>query len=118
MPARRTTDFRYGPSMNFVIYYTFPPFIKPLKAGCTVYITAYRENPGGSPNPNPITYNRILLTSDAGVDGGTLHVLQMSISEEPIPINIDSASSDPGSDAYDIIVEFLQKRGIKVSEGI
>jgi hypothetical protein len=118
MPAQRITEFRYGPSMNFVIYYTFPPFIKSLKAGCTVYVTVYKETPKGSPVPNPVTFNRILLTSDAGIDGGTLHVLQILITADESNQTYLDSKGDPGSEAYDIIVEFLEKRDIKVSEGI
>jgi hypothetical protein len=92
--------------MNFAVYQDLESFVGILKAGNVVYLTAYSQ--GGEA---PTSY--LLITTDAGVEGGTVHAMLIRVLEKPDDI---TAAVFAGN-AFKKMQLFLSGAGIKVIEG-
>ena len=94
--------------MNFVLHFTIPNFVRALGPQSTFYFIAYSQT-----RREPETEGFVLLTSDAGVDGGTVHVLQLRIKTTP-----EENALDVASEAAIKIVRFLTNKGASSQMGV
>jgi hypothetical protein len=89
--------------MTFVIHFGFPEFVQELRNGSTVYSGVYsvKESPNGI----------VLLTTDGGLQQGTIHAVQMSIkgTQDGLTLAIEAAAP---------IEAFLESKGITVRDGV
>jgi hypothetical protein len=98
------------PFMNFIIYLSFGSFVTVLKPNLTVYLAAFTQGSG------PTETGYLLVTTEAGVEGGTVHSLQIRLMRSS---DDDSTSSlDLSQRAYDLVEEFLKIRQIKIRDGL
>jgi hypothetical protein len=90
--------------MTFLLHFGFPGFLKELARGSIVCSAAYafKDQPTGT----------VLLTSDAGITGGTIHALQMTITGDT------SGGLALAVEASDKIESFLVSKGMKIRVGI
>ena len=90
--------------MAFLVHFGFPEFFKDLIKGSVVYSAAYslKDNPTGT----------VLLTSDAGVPGGTIHAVQMTITGDSL------TGLALAVEASDKIEAFLESKGMTIRMGI
>jgi hypothetical protein len=90
--------------MSFVVHFNLPEFLKDINKGSTVYCAAYalKDKPTGT----------VLLTSDAGVPGGVIRAIQMTITGEnpnALALAMDAASK---------VRAFLQSKEIIINLGV
>ena len=82
-------------------------FFKTLAAGSTVYSMAFSEG------LEEKAEGFLLLTSEAGVAGGTIHAIQMIIKDDNQTVALTRAVA-----AEEEIQEFLKSKGMTVHDGI
>lgn len=97
--------------MNFIIYFGITTFSKTLKAGSTAYIVPFAL-PGRTPTEGK---GYVLITTDAGVEGGTIHALQIEISNIP---EEGIGAIDFAIQASDMVAGFLKSRRMNVIRGV
>jgi hypothetical protein len=69
-------DWLWRTHMNFVIHFNFGGFIGGIAPNSLVYTTAFTES------RTPERELTLLLTTESGVQGGTVHALRLSIDTE------------------------------------
>lgn len=94
--------------MNFVLYFTIPTFVRALAPQSTVYLIPYSQFEREQKE------SFVLLTSDAGVEGGTVRVLQLKLKVTSPEQDALEAANDAGIN----IARFLRDRGVKPEIGL
>lgn len=92
--------------MPFLIRFGFTSFIKGLFGGSTVYGIGFTET--SRPNPTGI----VMLTSDAGTLGGTIHAIRVEI--DPEGGDVETVTRE----VYDKMAEVLVLEGMTVQRGV
>jgi hypothetical protein len=97
--------------MNFVVYFSLEGFFKAaLEAEATAHLVAF-----SLPSKAEGSSGYVLITTDKGVEGGTVHALKITLSDKAG----DSAKAlEFAGEAFVLIAGFLKKKGMKLREGI
>lgn len=114
-PLRESSLFE--PPMNFVVHFSFPAFFRTLAGGSTVYSVAYVESSRQKPLEAATGPGLVLLTSDAGVEGGMVRVLQIRVTNNATDLST-KPPIDLAEEASEKISEFLSSKGVRVQEGV
>jgi hypothetical protein len=94
---------------NFIVFFAFTKFFHALHKGNTVYVAAFSRSQGDENRP------ALLLTSDAGVEGGTVRAVQLNFTET---FKDDDKTNKALSKAFNTVQEFLESKGLRVQEGV
>jgi hypothetical protein len=94
--------------MSFLVYFNLQEFLQAtIKDGNTIYCAAYSLT-GKSDG-------FVLLTSDAGVSGGSIHAVQITIVAGDSPTE---SATDLAREAVHKFAKFLKAKGIIVGLGV
>ncbi len=96
--------------MNYVVYFNFEGFFSVLKADVTVHVAAF-----SLATASEGFKGQLLITTDAGVEGGTVHAIQIVLLDKAEDSNKALAVASRG---YDVVRDFLKSEfGVKVNLG-
>lgn len=92
--------------VNFLIHIYIPEFFEALEPEATVCLVAFTQ-------PSKPPQECLLLTSDAGIDGGTVHAIKLSLADA----KTDDADKI-ARQAFRHVQEYVRRKGMKAAEGV
>ena len=94
--------------MNFVLHFTIRSFVEKLQAGSIVYLATYTLGVGKEETKH------LLLTTDGGIEGGTIQAVNMRILEKAEADSTKVSSLE----ASEMFIAFLKTRRVTVLKGV
>lgn len=98
--------------MNFAVYFSIYEFRQTLQPNATVHIITFRDPKRDTPHE---PHAMLLLTSDGGVEGGTIRACQIMIADKG---KDEDEALKFGGEAFSIIEAFLKAKGFMTREGM
>ena len=92
--------------MNFIIHIFPPEFFEALNPGSIVCVANFTGKKDGRPKLST------LLTTDSGIDGGTIHTMQLTFTDTAEDYTVLSAQ------VFSLLSDSLEKKEMVVVEGV
>jgi len=101
----------YAARMNFVVHFNFRSFSGVLKAGATAYLAVFSQ-PAVKPEEST---GHVIITTDGGVEGGTVHALQITLLDK---VTDAEKALEFAVEASNILIKSLKSRRVRTARGI